>query len=298
MSPAAQDISASPKWSGSELRHTVAIFGKPYSTCIGDLYDMGPVLGFGYYGCVRSCTHRESGEEFALKIIPKSALTAPAAVELVRREVAIMQAVGKHSSVTALHDVLEDSEYVNEQHVYIVMELCRGGDLFDRVKDLGRYSEADAAAVCALLADVLRHCRRLGVVHGDVKPENILLRSRRSRTDIRVADFGAGAFLPAGKKLTRLAGSLSYVAPEVIAGSYGWEADIWSAGVVLYVLLCGRPPFPGRDRARVLAAIQSGHLDLSWGPWLHVSEDAKHLVRRMLTRDPLLRITPHEILGE
>eukprot|EP00897_Mesotaenium_endlicherianum_P006161 jgi/Mesen1/5573/ME000281S04632 len=293
---AAEDVRTSPlqrKQHGSELCYTVGIFDKPYAVCIGDLYDIGPVLGFGHYGCVRSCMHRGLGEKFALKIIPKSLLTTLASVEMVRQEVAIMQAVRGHPMVTALRDALEDSKFV-----YLVLELCQGGDLFDRVKDLGYYCEADAAAVCASLADVLRHCRRRGVMHGDIKPENILLCSRHSRTDIRVADFGAGAFVQPGKKLTVQAGSLSYVAPEVIAGRYGWEADIWSTGVVLYVLLCGHPPFPGQDQAHVLAAIQSGHLDFSWGPWLRISEDAKDLVRHMLTLNPELRITPQEILEE
>eukprot|EP00897_Mesotaenium_endlicherianum_P008899 jgi/Mesen1/8037/ME000428S07242 len=290
---AAADARRSPlkrTWSGSEFSHTVNIFEKPYAS-IADLYDIGSVLGWGQYGCVRACTHRGLGEKFAVKVIIKSSLTTPRMVELVQQEVAAMQAITDQPAVASLRDVLEDT-----RHVCLVMELCQGGDLFDRIKDLGHYSESDAATVCASLAEVLTHCRSRGVVHRDLKPENILLCSRSSRTDIRVADFGASAFVKPGERLSTLAGSIFYVAPEVIAGDYNWEADIWSAGVVLYVLLCGRPPFPGRDEGRVMAAIQGGCVDLAWGPWLHISEEAKDLVRRMLTLDPVLRITPQEIL--
>eukprot|EP00897_Mesotaenium_endlicherianum_P006843 jgi/Mesen1/6187/ME000032S05478 len=270
-------------WSGSECSHTASIFEKPYAS-IKDSYDVGRVLGQGQFGCVRICYRKETREAFAVKVILKTSLKNSEAVEIIREEVALMLAVGEHPTVVALRDIVEDSK------------LCPGGDLFDRISERRHFPEGEAADVCASVAEVLRHCRSRGVVHRDLKPENILLCNRDSHTSIRIADFGAGSFLQPGQKLTALAGSPDYVAPEVIDGCYSYEADVWSTGVVLYVLLCGIPPFWARDEAGVLAAIRRGHVDMSWGPWRGVSQGAKELVRRMLTVDPALRITPQQIL--
>eukprot|EP00897_Mesotaenium_endlicherianum_P000659 jgi/Mesen1/10594/ME000852S09899 len=277
-------------WSGSECSHTTNIFEKPYAS-IKDMYEVGPVLGSGQFGCVRSCTHRVSREKFAVKVICKSSLKTATAVEVVREEVIFMQAVGDHPSVIALRDIVEDSKYV-----CLVLELCPGGDLFDRITERKHYPENEAAEVVASIAEVLRHCRSRGVLHRDLKPENILLCNKSSHTKIRVADFGSAAFVQPGQKLSSLAGSPLYVAPEVINGSYGLEADVWSTGVILYILLCGTPPFWGKDDNATMASIKAGKVNMSWGPWLQVSEEAKDLVRRMLTLDPAQRITLEEIL--
>eukprot|EP00897_Mesotaenium_endlicherianum_P004274 jgi/Mesen1/3875/ME000207S02884 len=277
-------------WSGSESSHTANIFEKPYVS-LRDDYDVGPVIGEGQFGCVRTCTHKETGERYAVKVICKSSLKSSLAVDTVRDEISLMQAVGEHRGVVGLHDVLEDSKYV-----CILLELCMGGDLFDRITARKHYPESEAAEVCASIAEVLRHCRSRGVMHRDLKPENILLCNKHSHTKIRVADFGAGAFVNPGEKLTALAGSAYYVAPEVVNGSYGAEADVWSMGVCLYILLCGMPPFWAKDEEGVMEAIKAGKVDMSWGPWTKISKGAKDLVLCMLTLDPSQRISPDEIL--
>eukprot|EP00897_Mesotaenium_endlicherianum_P003008 jgi/Mesen1/2735/ME000169S01915 len=277
-------------WSGSECSFTANIFERPYAN-IKDLYEVGPVLGSGQFGCVRSCTHRTTGEKFAVKVISKSSLKSHMAVEVVREEVTIMQTVGDHPSVVALRDIIEDSKYV-----CLVLELCRGGDLFDRITERKHYPENEAAEVVASIAEVLRHCRSRGVLHRDLKPENILLCNKSSHTKIRVADFGSATFVKPGQKHSMLAGSTFYVVPEVINGRYSLEADVWSVGVILYVLLCGSPPFWGKDEPAILEAIKAGKVDMSWGPWRQISQEAKDLVQRMLTVDPTQRITAEEIL--
>eukprot|EP00897_Mesotaenium_endlicherianum_P007939 jgi/Mesen1/7173/ME000037S06531 len=277
-------------WSGSESTHTENIFQQPYAD-FSDHYEVGQVIGQGQFGCVRTCMFKKTRETFAVKVIIKSSLKTPMAVDVVREEVALMESVEDHPAVVALIDIIENSKYV-----CLVMELCHGGDLFDRIIERKSYPEVEAAQVCASIASVLEHCRGRGVMHRDLKPENILMCSRRSHTKICVADFGAGAFVSPGRKITGLAGSPYYVAPEVISGSYGVEADVWSAGVILYILLCGMPPFQGNDDSGVMAAIRASQVDTSWGPWRKISRGAKDLVRRMLTLDPALRITPDEIL--
>eukprot|EP00897_Mesotaenium_endlicherianum_P004296 jgi/Mesen1/3895/ME000208S02896 len=277
--------------SGSEAVHTVSILQKQYVNVL-DYYDLGPIIGEGEFGCVRSCISRRTGERLACKVISKSRLRTPAAVAAVQTEVAVMEAVGEHPSIVTLRDTVEDS-----QHVCLIMELCNGGDLFTRISERRHYSEANAAEVCARIAEVVRHCRSKSVLHRDLKPENILLCHKESDTIVRLADFGASTFVKLGKKLTMLAGSPYYVAPEVIDGCYGIEADVWSLGVILYILLCGVPPFWHEEEEGILSAIKQGKVDMAWGPWKNISEDAKDLVMRMLTRDTWQRITPEEILA-
>ncbi|CAI5977327.1 unnamed protein product [Closterium sp. NIES-65] len=208
------------------------------------------------------------------------------------------------------------------QHVHMIMDLCHGdhslpipqnplsphcphppplprhgGDLFDRIKQRSRYEERPAAAVLQQLALVLRACHSLGVMHRDVKPENLLLCSPSDDVAVKVTDFGIAASIKSGAKLTEFIGSHMYMAPEVINKSYSAEADIWSAGVVLYVLLAGVPPFWASTESGVLDAIVSKPLNFSFPPWPSISTEAKDLIKDMLKKDPVERITLDAVLA-
>ncbi|CAI5533185.1 unnamed protein product [Closterium sp. Naga37s-1] len=180
--------------------------------------------------------------------------------------------------------------------VHLIMELCEGGELFDRIKLRGKFPEGDAARVIRTVVLVLRHCHGAGIMHRDLKPENILLVSNQSDTDLKVIDWGVATFFQKGKPCTDMAGSPYYLAPEVLAEKYGPEADIWSAGVVLYILLCGLPPFWGTTNDAIFEAIKQATLNLVRPPWPSISDEAKDLVVRMLTRNPKKRISAEEIL--
>ncbi|CAI7836079.1 unnamed protein product, partial [Closterium sp. NIES-53] len=209
----------------------------------------------------------------------------------VRREVAVMEMLKGHPSIVNLRNAFEDA-----QDVHLIMELCEGGELFDRIKLRGKFPEADAARVIRTVVLVLRHCHGAGIMHRDLKPENILLVSNQSDTDLKVIDWGVATFFQKGKPCTDMAGSPYYLAPEVLAEKYGPEADIWSAGVVLYILLCGLPPFWGTTNDAIFEAIKQATLNLVRPPWPSISDEAKDLVVRMLTRNPKKRITAEEIL--
>ncbi|CAI5468202.1 unnamed protein product [Closterium sp. Yama58-4] len=213
------------------------------------------------------------------------------ALAAMRREVMVMQLLKGHPHVVEMKETVED-----DTHVHIVMELCRGGDLFDRIKQRRRYEEAPAAAVVQQLAGVLRACHSLGVMHRDVKPENLLLCSPHDDTAVKVTDFGIAAPIKSGVKLTEFIGSHMYMAPEVINKSYSAEADVWSAGVVLYVLLAGVPPFWASTESGVLDAIVSKPLNFSFPPWPSISKEAKGLIKEMLRKDPVERITLDAVL--
>ncbi|CAI7915829.1 unnamed protein product [Closterium sp. NIES-54] len=282
----------------------------PGSLLVADVADVVLVAvvtwpGTGQFGTVRRCTERLTGARFACKTISKDRLRSEAEREEVRREVALMQRVGAsgereageaqgvaHPGVVQLRGVFED-----EQSVHLVMDLCEGGELFDEVVRRGRLSERDAANVFAQVASAVAHCHSRGVLHRDLKPENILLtRDASAPLTTKLADFGLAVPLQSGDRAMGVAGSPFYMAPEVLLGEYALEADVWSLGVILYILLCGAPPFWGPTDKDVFVEVLKGLVDLSGEEWAGVSEEAKRLVLCLLQRDPQRRPTATQIL--
>lgn len=249
-------------------------------------------IGSGRYGMIRTCLDRSTREVMACKTIRKDNIKCMEDAEDIRTEVIILGMLRGHPHIVNLCDAFEDPKYV-----HLVMELCRGGDLFDRVKTRGQFSERNAAMVCHSLAEALLHCQSKGIIHRDIKPENILLCDPDSDCKIKLIDFGVATFFERGVPECDRAGTVEYVAPEVLDKSYGPEADIWSAGVVLYILLCGFPPFWASSNAALEAAIRKAHVDFRHPRWAAVSAPAKDVVMRMLTKDPRARITAMEILS-
>ncbi|CAI5979337.1 unnamed protein product [Closterium sp. NIES-64] len=231
--------------------------------------------GTGQFGTVRRCTERLTGARFACKTISKDRLRSEAEQEEVRREVALMQRVGgsgagetqgvAHPGVVQLRGVFED-----EHSVHLVMDLCEGGELFDEVVRRGRLSERDAANVFAQVASAVAHCHARGVLHRDLKPENILLTRDPSAPfstaplTTKLADFGLAVPLQSGNRAMGVAGSPFYMAPEVLLGEYALEADVWSLGVILYILLCGAPPFWGPTDKDVFVEVLKGVVGFKW----------------------------------
>lgn len=249
------------------------------------------VLGSGNFGVIRACIDLQTGERFACKTISKKKLEFWEDVEDVYREVQVMETLRDHPNVVKLVDTFED-----EEEVHLVMQLCEGGELFDRITERKYYNERQAAKVIKTIAEVLLHMHALGIMHRDLKPENILLVSKRSDTKLRVIDFGMAYIFKQGERCTFRAGTPNYISPEVIAKNYGPESDVWSAGVILYILLCGLPPFWGDTTEAIFKSVLWGELDFETEPWPEVSDAAKDLVARMLHKKYTKRITPAEIL--
>ncbi|GJP30834.1 hypothetical protein CLOM_g7164 [Closterium sp. NIES-68] len=259
------------------------------------------VLGSGQFGTVRRCTERATGSRFACKTLLKDRLSTEAERDEIRREIELMQRVavgGAHTGIVQLRAVFED-----DVAVHLVMELCEGGELFDEVVRRGRFNERDAASVFAQVASAVAHCHARGVLHRDLKPENILLVRDPSvplcaaPLTTKVADFGLGVSLVAGERAKGVAGSPFYIAPEVLTGDYSLGADVWSLGVILYILLSGVPPFWGATDKDVFVEVLRGAVDMSGPEWSGVSEEAKHLVRCLLQRDPARRPSAAAILS-
>lgn len=218
-------------------------------------------------------------------------MRSPEDIEDVRREVQIMHHLNGHPNIVKLMGAYED-----KHDVHLVLELCSGGELFDRIVAKGHYSEKDAAECCRTILKVVAHCHAMGVMHRDLKPENFLMDSSAKDAIVKATDFGLSVFYKPGDKQSDVVGSAFYVAPEVLRKRYSAECDIWSVGVILYILLSGVPPFWGDNERQIFAAILEGHLDFETEPWPRISDHAKDVVRMMLTATPSKRATAEQVL--
>ncbi|KAJ0977171.1 hypothetical protein J5N97_012645 [Dioscorea zingiberensis] len=252
---------------------------------------LGRELGRGEFGVTRLCSDPDTGETLACKSISKRKLRTTVDVEDVRREVAIMRTLPPHPNVVAIHDAFEDSD-----SVHLVMEACGGGELFDRIVSRGHYSERAAASVARTIIEVIQHCHKHGVMHRDLKPENFLFANASEDSPLKAIDFGLSVFFQPGERFHEIVGSSYYMAPEILKRNYGPEVDTWSAGVILYILLCGVPPFWAETDEGIARAIIRSVIDFERDPWPKVSDNAKDLVRRMLDPNPYTRLTAEEVL--
>lgn len=271
--------------------HKLTVLRDPTGKEIEQRYEVGRELGRGEFGITYLCTDRETGENFACKSISKKKLRTAVDIEDVRREVEIMKHMPQHPNLVTLKDTYED-----DTAVHLVMELCEGGELFDRIVARGHYTERAAAAVTKTIVEVVQICHEYGVMHRDLKPENFLFGNKKESAPLKAIDFGLSVFFKPGERFTEIVGSPYYMAPEVLKRNYGPEVDVWSAGVILYILLCGVPPFWAETEQGVAQAIIRSVIDFKRDPWPKVSENAKDLVRKMLDPDPKRRLTAQQVL--
>ncbi|KAL2332571.1 hypothetical protein Fmac_020152 [Flemingia macrophylla] len=258
---------------------------------IRDLYTLGRKLGQGQFGTTYLCTENSTSNEYACKSISKRKLISTEDVEDVRREIQIMHHLSGHKNIVTIKGAYEDSLYV-----HIVMELCSGGELFDRIIQRGHYTERKAAELTRIIVGVVEACHSLGVMHRDLKPENFLLVNKDDDFSLKAIDFGLSVFFKPGQVFTDVVGSPYYVAPEVLLKHYGPEADVWTAGVILYILLSGVPPFWAETQQGIFDAVLKGHIDFDSDPWPLISDSAKDLIRKMLCSRPSERLTAHQVL--
>eukprot|EP00798_Chlamydomonas_sp_ICE-L_P028848 gene28848-32036_t len=300
----AQDV-VPPRWIQLESLPTYG------NTDCWKFYEPGVILGKGTFGTTYLATEKGTSNKYAVKVISKRKLGSPEEIEDVRREVQIMHHLAGHPNVVCLKNVYED-----KTNVCLVMEVCAGGELFDSIVKRGHYTEKDAAALIRVIVSVLLHCHNMGVIHRDLKPENFLLFDKSSESPVKATDFGLSSFFQEGQVFTDIVGSAYYVAPEVLRRSfgkeadlwscgvapevlrrsYGKEADLWSCGVILYILLCGYPPFYGDNEKKIFESVVNKTIDFKSEPWPSISEPAKDCVRKLLVRDPKQRATAQAIL--
>ncbi|KAA8518194.1 hypothetical protein F0562_015668 [Nyssa sinensis] len=267
------------------------VLDNPTGHEIEQTYELGRELGRGEFGITYLCTDKSSGEMFACKSISKKKLKTRVDIEDVRREAEIMKRLPSHPNIVSLKDTYED-----DNAVHLVMELCEGGELFDRIVAKGHYTERAATVVTRTIVEVIQMCHKHGVMHRDLKPENFLYANKKESAPLKAIDFGLSVFFKPGERFNEIVGSPYYMAPEVLRRNYGPEIDVWSAGVILYILLCGAPPFWAETEQGVAEAIIRSVVDFKRDPWPKVSDNAKDLVKKMLNPDPKQRLTAQEVL--
>ncbi|GMI81629.1 calcium-dependent protein kinase 17 [Hibiscus trionum] len=267
------------------------VLGRPMED-IKQTYNIGKELGRGQFGVTHLCTHKVSGEQFACKTIAKRKLANKEDIEDVRREVQIMHHLTGQSNIVELKGAYED-----KHSVHLVMELCEGGELFDRIIAKGHYTERAAASLLRTVVQIVHTCHSMGVIHRDLKPENFLLLNKEEDSPLKATDFGLSVFYKSGEEFKEIVGSAYYIAPEVLKRKYGPEADIWSIGVMLYIFLSGVPPFWAESENGIFNSILRGHIDFTSDPWPAISPQAKELVKKMLNMDPKQRLTAVQVLS-
>lgn len=190
--------------------------------------------------------------------------------------------------------------YESKKKVYMVIELLAGGELFDRIVSKGSFSEKEAAELMKALAGAIKYLHGIGIVHRDLKPENLLYANNSDKSPIKITDFGLAKLKPdkdPTQKMNTACGTPGYVAPEVLMNtSYGPAVDLWSLGVILYILLCGFPPFYHESTNALYKQIKKGQYDFPSPYWDNISDQAKNLISALLTVDPKKRLSPQGIL--
>ncbi|KAG5067371.1 hypothetical protein AAZX31_04G211800 [Glycine max] len=267
-----------------------------YGKNFGAKFELGKEVGRGHFGHTCWAKGKKGdlkGQSVAVKIISKAKMTSAIAIEDVRREVKMLKALSGHKNLVKFYDAFED---VN--NVYIVMELCEGGELLDRILDRGgRYPEDDAKAILVQILDVVAFCHLQGVVHRDLKPENFLFVSKEEDAVMKVIDFGLSDFVRPDQRLNDIVGSAYYVAPEVLHRSYSVEGDLWSIGVISYILLCGSRPFWARTESGIFRSVLRANPNFDDSPWPSISPEAKDFVKRLLNKDHRKRMTAAQALA-
>lgn len=181
--------------------------------------------------------------------------------------------------------------YIDYKYIHIVMQHCTGGELFDRIVKLEKFSEKDAAELMKKIFSAVQHLHQHNICHRDLKPENFLFKSNKEDAEIKIIDFGLSKkFSKLETDMTTIVGTPFYVAPEVLSGKYDTQCDLWSCGVILYVLLCGYPPFDGDSNKDIFRAILKSKLEFDEDEWGNISAEAKDLISQLLDKDPKKRI--------
>jgi calcium/calmodulin-dependent protein kinase I len=248
-----------------------------------DDYIVGDELGRGTYAIVKKATHKQTGTKYAIKMVKKSS----ANVHL-DREIAIMKKV-KHPHIVPCHDIFEDNRYL-----YLVLEFITGGDLFHKIEEIEIFSEKDAALISKQILEAVGYLHKEGIVHRDIKIDNILC-AEGKELHVYLADFGLSRFFKDGEQLETQVGSLCYTAPEIYDDmGYNKACDMWSVGVVTFILLTGGFPFYDKDSSVTIRKIQK--VDYEWDESEDVSPQGKAFIAGLLTRDPEKRFTAEQAL--
>jgi len=279
--PLATTSPVEPVWS---------VLEEPNGRALKDLYILRGKIGQGAYGQVQEGVHRDTRARVAVKSVLKKNMRR---LETLRREIGIMRKL-EHPNIIRLLDAFEDNSFF-----HIVMEICDGGELFDRITAAGAYSEENAKCIAQQILNAVAYLHEHKVAHRDLKPENFLFESARSGASLKLIDFGLSRFCGTNDEsaiMKTRVGTPYYIAPEVLRKEYDCACDVWSVGVIMYILLCGYPPFYGNSEKEIYDSVKKGSFNFPKSEWDVVSNEAKDLIKRLLEFNPKNRITAYAAL--
>ena len=244
-------------------------------------YTFGKTLGTGAFGQVRLAIHKATKQTRAVKIIPKAKVD----IKLLVNEISVLSKLS-HPNIMQLYEIFDDNT-----NIYIVSEYCKGGELFDIISNRGNFSEKDACIIMKQLMSAICYSHQNNIVHRDLKPENILMDNDNNDLTIKIIDWGCAQTIKTTKQSNKADGTAYYIAPEVLKGEYNEKCDIWACGVIFYILLCGYPPFNGETDDEIYLDVLKGEFEFPEEDWSEVSDEAKNLIKKMLTKDVNKRIS-------
>ena len=249
-------------------------------------------LGEGSFAAVYRVQNRITDSIRAMKIINKSASCSPEDDKEIFNEINILRTLD-HPNILKIFEF-----YSNKESYSIVTELCSGGELFQEIVDKGPFNENYSAYVMFQILSAINYCHNMKIVHRDLKPENILIvdRDKNNYPRVKICDFGTSKMFEKGAIQRKLVGSSYYIAPEVLKKHYDEKCDLWSCGVILYILLSGRPPFGGENDKEIMERVSIGKYDLQSSPFNKVSKNGIDLIQKLLIMDPKKRISAQDAL--
>ena len=257
-----------------------------------DKYEIIKEIGSGGFSRCLLVKNKITKSSYACKELQKKSVSD---YEGLMREVNLMIKLD-HPNIIKLYEY-----YENEKSIYLIMELCTGGELFDRIVENTengiQYTEKQAATLFRQMMDAINYCHKNGIVHRDLKPENLLFLNKKENSPIKVIDFGMSKRFDNIKFMNEKVGTAYYISPEVLQGKYDEKCDIWSAGVILYIIICGYPCFNGEDDDEIFAAIQKGKIQFPSPEWDEISDDVKKLIKKMCC-PPDKRLTAEQVLED
>ncbi|KAG5835750.1 hypothetical protein ANANG_G00247330 [Anguilla anguilla] len=262
---------------------------KKKTSDIKEIYDFKEVLGTGAFSEVVLAEEKRTQRLVAIKCIPKKALEGKE--NSIENEIAVLHKM-KHANIVSLEDIFE-----SKSHLYLVMQLVSGGELFDRIVEKGFYTEKDASKLIQQILDAVKYLHDMGIVHRDLKPENLLYYSMDEDSKIMISDFGLSKIEGSGSVMSTACGTPGYVAPEVLAQKpYSKAVDCWSIGVIAYILLCGYPPFYDENDAKLFEQILKAEYEFDSPYWDDISDSAKDFIVHLMEKDPRKRYTCEQAL--
>ena len=248
-------------------------------------------IGQGSFGKVFKVKQKVTGNIFAMKLINKDTEFNNSENKNFLNEIYILRQLD-HPNILKVYEY-----FSNEKYWYFVMEYVSGGELYDKICEMNYYDESKASIIMKQILSCITYLNQMNIVHRDLKPENMMLLNKKNDSlEIKLIDFGTAVKLKKNKRLKVKVGSPYYMAPEVLKGNYGIECDVWSCGIILYILLVGYPPFDGKNNNEIFDNILKGKLNLEGNDWTKISNEAKDLIIKLLEKNPKNRITAIEAL--